>query len=117
IRPQLKFHYAGDVPMYSTSDIFEADPGRNIDLDGVHVPLMPWVLSGNPTAAAARAALEGAWHSRVSRRGNLYAFGYDAWRVIPELVARLPDSARHARTNERIDGVTGRLELDSQGRI
>lgn len=117
IRPQLKFHYAGDVPMYSTSDMYEADATANIDLDGVSFPLMPWVLSENTPAANARAVVERAWPARAGRRGNLYAFGYDAWQLIPELVARLQDPGRYRQTNDRVDGVTGRLRIDAQGRI
>jgi uncharacterized protein len=113
LRPQLKFHYVGDVPMYTTSDVFEADETANIDLDGVIFPHMPWVLATSPRATTARATVERAWPSRASRRGNLYAFGYDAWQLIPELVGR---DARRS-TNEMIDGVTGRLLIDADGRI
>ena len=38
IVPQLKFHFAGDVPVYSTSDSFEPDPSANSDLDGMLFP-------------------------------------------------------------------------------
>lgn len=87
----------------------------NIDLDGVNLPLMPWVLGTSTVATKARAEVESAWPSRASRRGNLYAFGYDAWRLIPELTARQQSNAR--QKNERIEGVTGRLFIDTEGRI
>ncbi len=117
IRPQLKFHYAGDIPMYTTSEVFDADPNANIDLDGVLFPHMPWVLASSAQAIDARRRVETAWPSRASHRGNLYAFGYDAWQLIPELIARLQDPARYRLSNDRIDGVTGRLSIDPQGRI
>jgi hypothetical protein len=117
IRSQLKFHYAGDVPMYATSEVYTADPDANIDLDGVFFPHMPWVLSSSAQAAGARARVEAAWPSRAAHRGHLYAFGYDAWQLIPELIARLQDPARYRLNSDRIDGVTGRLSIDPQGRI
>jgi outer membrane PBP1 activator LpoA protein len=41
IIPQLKFHYSGDVPVYSTSDSFEPSSSANSDLDGMFFPDMP----------------------------------------------------------------------------
>src|SRR5262249_13441229 len=35
LRPQLRFHYAGDIPTYATSDAFEPDLHANDDLDGL----------------------------------------------------------------------------------
>ncbi len=116
IRPQLKFHYAGDVPMYATSEVFEASETANIDLDGVRFPHMPWVLENSADATRAHSLVASAWPGRVGRRGDLYAFGYDAWRLIPELIARQQQAGQRP-TNERIDGVTGRLFLDPQGRV
>jgi uncharacterized protein len=38
IVPQLKFHYAADIPAYATSDSFEPDPSANSDIDGCCFP-------------------------------------------------------------------------------
>jgi outer membrane PBP1 activator LpoA protein len=108
---QLKFHYAGDVPVYSTSDSFEPDPGANGDLDGLYFPDMPWMVSADPVTGRIRDAVRGAWPSRTARRDRLYAFGFDAYRLVPAL-----RSNSLSGTNE-IAGVTGKLHLDDHNRI
>src|SRR5205807_554284 len=47
LRPQLRFHYAGDIPTYATSDAFEPDVRANEELDGLMFPDMPWMLGGD----------------------------------------------------------------------
>ncbi len=109
--PQLKFNYAGDVPVYSTSDSFEPDPAANSDLDGMLFPDMPWMISNDPVTAQIRDGIRAQWPARTARRDRLYAFGFDAYRLVPAL-----RSKSLAGTNE-ISGVTGKLRLDSQNRI
>ena len=108
---QLKFHYAGDLPVYSTSDSFEPDASANGDLDGLYFPDMPWMVSTDPVTSRIRDAVRGAWPSRTSRRDRLYAFGFDAYRLVPAL-----RSNTLSGTSE-IAGVTGKLRLDEHNRI
>jgi len=111
IRPQLRFHYAGDIPTYATSDAFEPDQSANVDLDGLIFPDMPWMIASDPVSQQLRGAVEQAWPARASRRGRLYAFGYDAYRLIPSL--------RNHKAGERglVPGMTGRLTIEPDGRI
>jgi len=111
ILPQLKFHFVGDVPVYSTSDSFEPDPAANSDLDGMVFPDMPWMVADDPVTAQIRDAVRAAWPARTTRRDRLYAFGFDAYRLVPALRAR-----SLAGTSE-IAGVTGKLHLDEHNRI
>jgi uncharacterized protein len=111
ILPQLKFHYAGDVPVYSTSDSFEPDPAANSDLDGMLFPDMPWMIAGDPVTAQIRDGVRAAWPARTARRDRLYAFGFDAYRLMPALRAKGPAEAGE------ISGVTGKLHIDGQNRI
>ena len=111
ILPQLKFHFVGDVPVYSTSDSFEPDPAANSDLDGMLFPDMPWLVADDPVTAQIRDAVRAAWPARTTRRDRLYAFGFDAYRLVPALRSR-----SLAGTNE-IAGVTGKLHLDEHNRI
>jgi len=111
IRPQLRFHYAGDVPMYTTSDTYEPDEAANIDLDGVMFPDMPWMISSDAVSEELRESVQRAWPARASRRGRLYAFGFDAYRLIPALRSGARGSSA------TIGGVTGRLNIDAQGRV
>jgi outer membrane PBP1 activator LpoA protein len=111
ILPQLKFHYAGDVPVYSTSDSFEPDPTANSDLDGMLFPDMPWMVANDPVTAQIRDGVRAAWPARTARRDRLYAFGFDAYLLLPALRSKSPAEAGE------ISGVTGKLHLDGQNRI
>ena len=111
IVPQLKFNYAGDVPVYSTSDGFEPDPSANADLDGIFFPDMPWMVSDDPVTSQIRDSVRAAWPSRTARRDRLYAFGFDAYRLVPAL------RSKTLSQTGGISGVTGRLLLDQNNRI
>jgi outer membrane PBP1 activator LpoA protein len=108
LRPQLRFHFAGDIPTYATSSAFEPDVRANQDLDGLMFPDMPWMLGGE-LAGAVRAAARDAWPSGGLNRSRLFAFGFDAYRLALALRKRPGDVS--------IDGLTGRLSFDSEGRI
>ena len=110
VRPQLRFHFAGDLPTYATSDAFEPDPTANEDMDGLMFPDMPWML-GSELAESARAAAREAWPAGGPRRNRLFAFGFDAYR----LAAALRDGT--ATPTVSIDGLTGRLTLDADRRV
>jgi outer membrane PBP1 activator LpoA protein len=110
LRPQLRFHYAGDVPTYATSDAFEPDPRSNQDLEGLLFPDMPWMLGGD-LAEAVRAAVREAWPNGGPRRGRLFAFGFDAYRLAVAL------RERGASNTVNIEGLTGRLSVDAERRI
>jgi outer membrane PBP1 activator LpoA protein len=111
ILPQLKFHYAGDVPVYSTSDSFAPDPSANSDLDGMMFPAMPWMIASDPVTSQIRDAVRAAWPARSARLDPLYAFGFDAYRLVPALRSKTPAAA------SEISGVTGKLHLDDHNRI
>jgi outer membrane PBP1 activator LpoA protein len=110
LRPQLRFHYAGDVATYATSDAFEPDPRANQDLEGLMFPDMPWMLGGE-LAEAVRTAVRDAWPSGGPRRGRLFAFGFDAYRLAVAL------RERGVTNNVNIDGLTGRLTIDADRRV
>jgi outer membrane PBP1 activator LpoA protein len=111
IRAQLRFNYAGSLPVYSTSDIFEPGGSGNNDLDGVVFPDMPWVIDSVGPAALERETVRQTWPDRSLSRSRLYAFGYDAYAIAAELTRR-----RNPFGNP-VAGLTGRLSLDASGRI
>lgn len=112
IRPQLKFHFAGDLPVYSTSDVFDPNPSANEDLEGVAFPDAPWMVSQDPAIAGIRDEAGTTFGlQNVRRRGRLYAMGYDA----STLVAALRDPL--ALSSNGVAGMSGRLTLDPYGRI
>ncbi len=111
IRTQLRFNYASALPMYATSDIFDPAGSGNVDLDGVIFPDMPWIIDSQGTPASARDVAKRVWPERNGQLERLHAFGYDAFRLIGEL-RRL-----RAGSSTPLPGMTGRLAVDSQGRV
>ncbi len=111
LRPALRFYLTDDLPVYATSDIFEPDTQANNDLDGVIFPDMPWVISPDAVSTDLRSALNRYWPVRARGRGRLYAFGFDAYRIIPLLKAGKFGSAN------AIPGMTGVLSIDDRGRV
>ena len=111
LRPALRFHLAEDLPVYATSDIFEPDAKANHDLEGVIFPDMPWVISPDAVSTELRTALHKHWPVRARGRGRLYAFGFDAYRLVPLLKA-----GRFGR-EYAIPGMTGLLSVDDRGRV
>jgi outer membrane PBP1 activator LpoA protein len=111
IVPQLKFHYAGDIPVYSTSDSFEPSQAANNDIDGLMFPDMPWMISADPAISQLRDTIHAAWPARTARRDRLYAFGFDAFRLAPLLTGKSTGQA------PQLDGLTGRLWIDAHNRI
>ena len=97
--------------MYCTSDSFDPDPNANSDMDGVIFADMPWMISVDPVTTQIRNEVKAAWPARATRRGRLYAFGFDAYRLVPALRAKSLDSVNG------IAGMTGRLRLDDKNRI
>jgi uncharacterized protein len=109
IRPQLRFHFASELPIYATSSIY--DPGRadNSDLDGVLFADMPWRVGARDVELMQRFDAFGA-HA-LERSGRLFAFGLDAYRLVPLL------HNRSGALGAGIEGVTGALRLADDGRL
>jgi outer membrane PBP1 activator LpoA protein len=109
LRPALRFHLSQNLPVYSTSDIFEPDIQANDDIEGVIFPDMPWVISPDAVSTELRSALQRHWPVRARGRGRLYAFGFDAYRLIPAL--------RSGIASGPILGMTGLLRVNPNGRV
>jgi outer membrane PBP1 activator LpoA protein len=113
LRPQLRFYYAGDIGIYSTSDAYAADAGEsNQDLEGVIYPDMPWMLPGDGSIAEARTLIDAGAAPAGAPRSRLYAFGYDACQLALALRASGRDPTR-----VNINGLTGHLTVDAEGRV
>ncbi|MDH3428743.1 MAG: penicillin-binding protein activator [Gammaproteobacteria bacterium] len=110
LKSQLKFHYSGDLPVYSTSEINAMDGRSNADLNGIMFADTPWVIAPQHWIENLPALYQEYWPDE-RRLGRLHAMGYDAYQLIAALFA--------ARTGpmQEIDGATGRLYLDYDGRV
>jgi outer membrane PBP1 activator LpoA protein len=110
LKSQLKFHYSGELPVYSTSSINAMDGRSNTDLDGIMFADTPWIIAPQNWISHLPAVFADFWPDE-RRLGRLHAMGYDAYQLIGALYA--------ARTGPmpEIDGATGRLFLDPDGRV
>jgi len=110
IKSQLKFHYSGDLPVYSTSFIYSMDGRSNSDLNEVMFADAPWVISP-PAWIADYPGIYGEYWPAERRLTRLHAMGYDAYHLVGELF-----NARE-KPMEEIVGATGRLFLTMDGRV
>jgi outer membrane PBP1 activator LpoA protein len=109
VRPQLKFHYAGDLPLYATSDIHDPRAASNQDLEGVSFLEIPWLISDDESTAALRETVRQLSASDSRRNGRLFALGYDARKLV--------DLLRDGDFGETLNGLTGLLSLTPEKRI
>jgi len=111
VQPQIAFNHAEDVPVYSTSRVYELD--ANVDntvLNGITFDDMPWTLEESGSVADMRAALAKYWPNNFSGNSRLYALGFDAYRLVPLLYNT------HGIA-QAVQGVTGLLSMDPDGRV
>jgi outer membrane PBP1 activator LpoA protein len=110
LKSQLKFHYSGDLPVYSTSSINAMDGRSNSDLNGIMFADTPWIIAPQGWIENLPPLYAEYWPGE-RRLSRLHAMGYDAYQLIAALFA--------ARTGpmQEIDGATGSLYLDDDGRI
>jgi len=110
LKSQLKFHFSGDLPVYSTSRINAMDGRSDADLNGIMFADTPWIIAPPYWIADLPALYEEYWPAE-RRMGRFHAMGYDAYQLVAELfVARSGPMAE-------INGTTGQLSLDENGRV
>lgn len=109
LKPQFKFHYAGEIPVYSTSHAFTGQLKKRADrdIDDLNFIDMPWILN-RPNRQ--KQSLINLWPEQ-QRFTRFFALGVDAYNLIPFL-GRL-----QGKSYERFSGQTGNLYLDSTNRI
>ena len=110
LKSQLKFHYSGDLPAYSTSSIYAMDGRSNSDLNGIMFADTPWIIAPQNWIRHLPDLYKEYWPEE-RRLGRLHAMGYDAYQLIASLYSA------GTGTMDEIDGATGKLKLDYDGRI
>ncbi|MDT8388223.1 MAG: penicillin-binding protein activator [Thiogranum sp.] len=109
ISPQLKFHHAGDLPVFGTSHLFSTSGGQQLDRDinGVFFCDMPWILDSDGDWFAQRRRIAAIWPERDERNPRLFALGIDSYRVLPWLATLDRPGLAH------FPGATGLISIDS----
>jgi outer membrane PBP1 activator LpoA protein len=113
LRPQLQFHRAADLPVYATSHAWSGSltPDQAVDMKGIMLPDVPWLLPEADTTDPAREQIIAELPQSQSAYARLFAMGMDAFRLGPHL-NRL-QSSRY----ESLDGSTGNLYMDELNQV
>ncbi|MFV0477210.1 MAG: penicillin-binding protein activator [Parahaliea sp.] len=105
LKPLLAFHYAGDVPVYASSAIYNGIPDtRDRDLNGIRLVDLPWLLGNKPLLRVAIAAGNTASDSYT----RLNALGADAFLLQNHF------SQLEAGPDALYRGATGLLSMNPQ---
>ncbi len=113
IIPQLRFHEAGQIPVYATSHIFtgSVNPQADMDMNGVVFPDLPWILFPHQDSSSIKSLINENFQADTSVYQRLYALGVDAFHLIPHL-------SRLAFENDAgFTGETGLLSMSADGTI
>jgi len=109
IKPQLRFQMTYDMPVYATSDALDPGTRASADMEGLVYPEIPWVLNDGAGAPGLWDVLQHEWAAAARGHLRLYAFGFDAF----QLMRQLRSTARAVA----VDGLTGELEVATDGRV
>ena len=107
--PQMRYFGAEKLPLFATSQVYAGtiDAARDLDLDGLTFGDMPWLFGAADLESFN--LIRRTWPGTMASYARFYAFGIDAYRVIPFL-------ARMRQQNSlRIPGVTGDLWMEANG--
>lgn len=113
IKPQLRFHRAADLAVFSTSRIYEGEVNTvaNRDLDEVLFCDMPWLIEPIMDNESQLEAAIKLWPKAHGSLLRLVAFGYDAYQLVPHL--------KRLRSSDfaRFKGKTGIISINNDGLI
>ncbi|MDF1762541.1 MAG: penicillin-binding protein activator [Oleibacter sp.] len=107
IKPTLAYNLAGELPVYSTSQVYagQPSPGKDYDLNGILFCDAPWVLHESDLKTNIEASIP----ENQASFTRLYAMGVDAFK----LVMRMGQFT--VLDNAQIYGETGVLTVNNRG--
>ncbi len=105
------------IPLYASSKSHstQIDSSDKRDLNGLYFTELPWMLPttgvNNMTNRQLKETVQGLWPNQADIEQRLFAMGYDAITVIPELrqLSMLPGKS--------LPGLTGQLSVNSEGEV
>jgi hypothetical protein len=113
IKPQIDFHHAHDLVVYSLNSNYAGTPDtvKDLDLEGIVFGDMPWVLNHGIRSQVLRNRVP----QQESRDGTvldrLFALGMDAYGLINNI------SGMQQNGNLIYPGITGDLSVSTTGRV
>lgn len=113
LKPQLKFHHAGNIPVLSTAMVFsgEIEAKADSDLTGVRFNEIPWIMSDASGNTAIYRTVNSGQSEQSQGISRLMALGIDAYNLHSEIENMRLD-ARYS-----VEGKTGALSLAQGNKI
>lgn len=108
IKPLFAFNFAKDIPVYANSSVHLADDTHSSDLNGIQFLDIPWMFT---KTSPLHTSIDKAFGNDNNRYARFYALGADAYLLAPRL------SLLREIGNSYVDGLTGRLSIQSDGEI
>lgn len=112
IEASLNPYDGKQVPVYATSRSMDYDSGKNQwrDLQNVHFIDMPWLMPSHKWESLQQ-EVEHAWENQNTMQKRLFAFGFDAYQLLPQLgMLNTLNYLSH-------EGLTGTLSLNQKGEV
>ena len=111
--PQLRYYGTENIALYSISNIYTGNVNKREDgdIDGVSFVDMPWVIDPENEYSPLNRMIERYQKPSLSAYKRLYAFGIDAYRLIPRL------AELSLQPNKQYEGKTGYIKIDKEGRV
>ncbi len=111
--PQLRYYGTENIALYSISNIYTGNVNKREDgdIDGVSFVDMPWVIDPENEYSPLNRMIERYQKPSLSAYKRLYAFGIDAYRLIPRL------AELSLQPSKQYEGKTGYIKIDKEGRV
>tara|TARA_Y100000296_G_scaffold37722_1_gene43628 strand:+ start:37 stop:2043 length:2007 start_codon:yes stop_codon:yes gene_type:complete len=112
IEASLNPYDGKQVPVYATSRSMDYDSGKNQwrDLQNVHFIDMPWLMPSHEWPSLQQ-EVERAWEKQNTMQKRLFAFGFDAYQLLPQL--GMLNTLKYLSH----EGLTGSLSLNQNGEV
>ncbi len=114
IKPFINFYFALNLPVMSTSDIYEGVTGDKLDndLNGIEFSDIPLYISQQPDILATREAIKTIDNNILKgSNGRMFALGFDAYQIISQI------TKLRAFPDYRWYGLSGEIGIDELGLV
>ena len=111
--PQLRYYGTEDIALYSISNIYTGNINtrEDSDINGVLFVDMPWVIDPENEYSPLNRMIERYQKPSLSAYKRLYAFGIDAYRLIPRL------AELSLQPTKQYVGKTGYIKINEGGQV
>jgi outer membrane PBP1 activator LpoA protein len=111
--PQLRYYGTEDISLYSISNIYTGNIStrEDSDINGVLFVDMPWVIDPENEYSPLNRMIERYQKPSLAAYKRLYAFGIDAYRLIPQL------AELSLQPGQQYEGKTGYIKIDAEGQV